>query len=482
MQFNSYLFIMLYLPLFIIGYFLTYRRNDRAGKTFIIVAGAIFYLYGGIYISLIFVFSILFNYIASVMIIKNRTRKKLILGMAVAANIALLFYFKYFNFAIITISGLLHKEYATKNLLLPLGISFFTFQQIMFIGSIYRGDLDTADLVDYLAYILYFPKLIMGPLVEPKELLDQINDRRNKTIRWENIAAGLKIFSFGLFKKMVIADTFSRAVSWGFENMLQTTSGDIFLVMLFYTFEIYFDFSGYTDMAIGISNMVNITLPMNFNSPYKATSIRDFWKRWHMSLTGFLTKYVYFPLGGSRKGPLRTYVNILIVFLVSGLWHGANWTFILWGLLHGSLQIAERLFQNAYDKLHEVVKWTYTFLSVNILWLLFRSESIQQWKSLLVRMLTFKNMAISDGLINSFDMPECSFFYDIFHLTSVNSAVRGFSMSIFIMAAFLICLVPENNYKTLHKTTWFNVVVCAVAFVWAFLCLSSESVFVYFNF
>ena len=296
------------------------------------------------------------------------------------------------------------------------------------------------------------------------------------------VAVMASAYDPSLFKKMVLADTFAKGVAWGFANLSSATSGDLFLVMLFYTFEIYFDFSGYSDMAVGVSEMINITLPMNFDSPYKAGSIRDFWKRWHMSLTSFLTRYVYFPLGGSRKGSIRTYLNILIVFLVSGLWHGANWTFILWGCIHGVLQIIERIFDKPLRRQHEPMRYFCTFLAVNLLWLLFRSDSVAQWGDMLGTMFSFQNMAVSDGLIHSFVLPETIFLTDIFDVFGLNSLVRGLPMLVITVSAFLICLVPENNYRNMRKLNAVNLLLCAGAFVWAFLCLSSESVFVYFNF
>ena len=357
----------------------------------------------------------------------------------------------------------------------------------MYIVSVYRNEVETVSIIDYLSYVFYFPKLIMGPLAEPKDLISQFNNDELKKFQWENLASGIKLFSFGLFKKMLLADTFAKAVAWGFENTDLATAGDLFLVMLFYTFEIYFDFSGYSDMAVGVSQMINITLPMNFDSPYKALSIRDFWKRWHVSLTSFLTKYLYIPLGGSRKGKARTYINILIVFLVSGLWHGANWTFILWGCIHGVLQIIERVFSKTDKKgnLHTknyAAKWVGTFLVVNLLWLLFRSESIAQWTEMLGKMFSFQNMGISDGLISIFVLPENTFLFEKLGLADLNRIIRGFPMLLFIIASFVICLVPENNYRNRNEIGIVSMVLCAMAFVWAFLCLGSESVFVYNGF
>jgi alginate O-acetyltransferase complex protein AlgI len=235
-------------------------------------------------------------------------------------------------------------------------------------------------------------------------------------------------------------------------------------------------------MAVGVSKMINIDLPINFDSPYKALSIRDFWKRWHISLTNFLTKYIYIPLGGSKKGKFRTYINTMIVFLISGIWHGANWTFILWGILHGVFSVLDRIFEKYEKKLFDVVKWCCTFLIINVLWLLFRSDSISQWWTLIKVMFKFKNMAVSDGLINSFVLPETAFILNRLHLNSVNEAIRGFSSLVFFVLSFGICLIPENNYKKQSHNNWLTMVIAAITFVWGFLCLSSESVFVYFNF
>ena len=478
MQFNSYLFILVYLPILIIGYFGLNRISPVVSKLFLIVISAIFYIYGGCEIAIILAISIVVNYFLALVI--NRTGRLLLWGIFL--NVVLLFYFKYFNFFIANVNSAFQKDFTLKEIILPLGISFFTFQQIMYLVNVYKKNIDKVYLLDYLAYILYFPKLLMGPIVEPTELILQINDSKLKQINWDNISYGIKIFSYGLFKKMILADTFSKAVAWGYANVDAATSMDWFLIMLFYTFEIYFDFSGYSDMAVGVSIMLNIDLPMNFDSPYKALSIRDFWKRWHISLTGFLTRYVYIPLGGSKKGKVRTYVNTMIVFIVSGIWHGANWTFVLWGVLHGLLSVLDRIFDKAKKNLNEMVKWSTTFLAVNILWLLFRSESIIQWRYLIIRMCSLQSTEVSAGLINSFILPETSFLLKILHMETLNTKVRGLNLLFFTVAAFAICLIPDNNYNKHKSNNWITLPLSAVAFVWGFLCLSSESVFVYFGF
>ena len=482
MELNSYLFILLFFPAILIGYFLLNRVSTTIGKLYLIAGSAIFYLYGGKNISLILGLSIALNFIAVIILHKSKHFKKGLLILAIAGNIGLLFYFKYFDFVLASVYQMLKTEYTFRTIVLPLGISFFTFQQISYLVNVYWEKIEDICLIDYLAYILYFPKLLIGPIVEPAEFISQLNDQELKRINWDNIAFGIKAFSFGLFKKLVLADTFAAAVAWGYSNIDATTSMDWFIIMLCYTFEIYFDFSGYSDMSIGISQMLNIKLPINFDSPYKALSIRDFWKRWHISLTKFLTKYIYIPLGGSKCGKMRTYLNTLIVFLISGIWHGANWTFILWGTLHGLLSIFDRVFDKAQKRLMETIRWSGTFLGVNILWLLFRSDSITQWKDILVKMFTFQSMAVSDGLLNAFILPETPLLNDLLHLGTFHNAVRGGWCLIFLLGSFLICLVPENNYKNSAKINVLYMFLAAAAFVWGFLCISTESVFLYFGF
>lgn len=481
MQFNSYIFILVFLPALILGYYAANRMHMTLGKIYLIAFNIAFYFYAGWKLAVILGISVLLNHLFCLLLARRRGEKA-VLAANIIANVAVLFYFKYFNFFLETINQIMGSEYTLREIILPLGISFFTFQQIMYVVNIYRGEIRQHCFVDYLMYILYFPKLVMGPLAEPVKMIEEFNNPALKKIDWDNIAYGLKIFSFGLFKKLIFADTFSKAVAWGYKNIEASTSMDLFFVMLFYTFEIYFDFSGYSDMAVGVSKMLNISLPMNFNSPYKAVSIRDFWKRWHMSLTGFFTKYVYIPLGGNKHGTARTYLNTMFVFLVSGIWHGANWTFILWGILHGMLNVLDRIFEKQQKKLMEIVRWVGTFFAVNILWLLFRSDSVAQWWTLLGKIFTFQSMEISTGLLNCFVLPETSFLLKILHMDSLNSVVRGLSMLLFTMSAYMICLIPENNYKKLENNSYVAMILSAGAFIWSFLCLSSESVFVYFNF
>lgn len=482
MQFNSFIFIFCFLPIVVVTYFIANKINYLLGKFVIIISSIIFYTYFDRYMFIILGISLLINFIFSRIINIIPKWKKIIIVFPIIVNVGLLLYFKYFNFVIENINHFTHSSFTIRNIIIPLGISFYSFQQIAYIVSVYNHEIDHCSFIDYLTYILYFPKILMGPLTEPIDFISQMNDNSLKKIDWSNIAFGIQAFCFGLFKKVMLADVFAKAVAWGYTNVETSTAIDWFLISLFYTFEIYFDFSGYSDMAVGVSMMLNITLPINFDSPYKAFSIRDFWKRWHISLTKFFTKYIYIPLGGNRKGMFFTCVNTLIVFLISGVWHGANWTFILWGILHGLCMIFDRMFEKMENKVFEPVRWFLTFNVINVLWLLFRSDSISQWKHLILKVLLMQNTTISQGLINSFALPEEIFLTDIFHLDFWVNNLRGFWMIVYLLMAFGICLIPDNNYRHIKKLSVVSMFLSGIVFVWGVICLSSESVFVYFNF
>ena len=331
MQFNSYYFILYFMPICLFLYYVGGRVKGKIKVYKLVLIVSSLFLFGcyGKDSLLLLILSLITNY-TFIAVSKYIRWKKLFMAIPIVVNILLLFYFKYLNFTIDSINSFFGTSLPLQSIILPIGISFFTFQQIAYIVAVYKGEVKPG-IIDYSCYILYFPKLVMGPLMDPVDFHEQINDVKVNQINVDHIAYGIKIFSYGLLKKVLLADTFYKAVEYGFSNSGANSSMDWLLIMLFYTFEIYFDFSGYSDMAIGTSLLFNIKLPINFDSPYKALSIRDFWKRWHISLTKFFTKYIYIPLGGNRKGFLFTCLNTMIVFLVSGIWHGANWTFIVWG-------------------------------------------------------------------------------------------------------------------------------------------------------
>lgn len=340
MLFNSYEFILAFLPVSTICYYLLNHLHFRkAALATLILSSLVFYagdnirflsvLCGSIAVNWMFASGL--NYVRE----KSNNFSKLFLIAGILVDLGLLFYFKYYNFFLENVNQLFHTSYHGKNILLPLGISFFTFQQISFLVDTMKGETKDYGVLEYAAFVSFFPQLVAGPIVLHGELIPQFRDRNRWKFDFDSFAQGIYVFSIGLCKKVIVADTFGRVVTWGYGQYRgiaeALTSLELIIVMLSYSFQIYFDFSGYCDMAKGIAGMFHLELPSNFNSPYKALSIADFWKRWHITLTRFLRTYVYIPLGGNRKGKIRTYANTLIVFFISGLWHGANWTFVIWG-------------------------------------------------------------------------------------------------------------------------------------------------------
>ena len=482
MPVNSYVFILAFLPLTALLYFAANRWSETLGKIVLILASIVFYSYSDVSIAVVLAASIVINYTFVSLMQRFAARKKLFLFLPVAINVGLLAYYKYSNFAISNYNTWFSLNYPLKDIVLPVGISFFTFQQIAYCVEVYNERLKPK-LIDYLTFILYFPKLRMGPLMDPVDFYQQINDSALKRVNYENIACGLKIFSFGLFKKMLLADTLGKAVDWGYANVDKATSMDFLLIMLFYTFQLFFDFSGYCDIVIGASAMLNIKLPIDFDSPYHSVCIRDFWRRWHITLNQFLAKYIYIPLGGSRKGTFFTILNIFIVFTVSGIWHGANWTFILWGVLHGLFCSLDHLCKKLEDKVFKPVRCLVTFAIVNVLWLLFRSESVSQWLGLLKKIVGMSDTNVSPELLAVFKTKEVAFLCgQINYVENLNTNMPGIWLGLFMAFVFGLCLLPENTYRRFNRNSFAAMAVAALLFVWSLLCLGSESVFLYCGF
>lgn len=481
MQFNSYIFILAFLPFTLIGYFLLNRfGRNTAAKVWLLVLSLLFYSYFNYKYLYIICASILINYLFSRLLLdagRSQTEKKWLLFAVISLNLLILFYFKYFNFFIENINLAFQASFTLKHIILPLGISFITFQQIAYSVDSYRGETAGYRFLDYAVFVAFFPRLVAGPIVLHGEIIPQLNQTENHSINYENFSYGILMFAVGLAKKVFIADLFANAANWGFASVGSLSALDAIIVMLSYTFQIYFDFSSYTDMALGIGLMFNIKLPINFNSPYKSVSIQDFWKRWHLTLTRFLTKYLYFPLGGNRTGRLRTYVNIMIVFLVSGLWHGANWTFVLWGFMHGLASVLHRRFKTQWDRVPMAVQWFFTFLFVNIAWVFFRADSIAQGFGLIKRMLVFDSAGISPALLKCFELP---------FITGLEKAlqisVNGLDMALFMAFTFVIIICFKNLNEIDFKPTALNAVLTVLLLVCSIFSMSAISVFIYQNF
>ena len=392
MLFNSYIFIFAFLPITLFIYFyLNHKRLTEASKGFLVFASLFFYSWWNIAYLPIILTSMLFNYLLGNSLVKDKARfsKKTILTFGIISNLSLLGYFKYSDFFIENFNFVFDTKAELLHLALPLAISFFTFQQISYLVDSYRQETKEYDFLNYALFVTFFPQLIAGPIVHHKEMMPQFAQTRNKVVRYKNITLGLFIFSIGLFKKVVIADTFAIWATEGFDIMETLTMFEAWVTSLSYTFQLYFDFSGYTDMAIGLGLLFNIKLPINFNSPYKALSIQDFWRRWHITLSRFLRDYIYIPLGGNRKGEFRVYSNLMTTFILGGIWHGAGWTFVFWGFLHGFALVVHRVWNNLGYKLWTPLAWFVTFNFINIGWVFFRAKEWDDAIKVLTAMFSF---------------------------------------------------------------------------------------------
>lgn len=505
MQFNSFFFILFFLPLSLFGYFgLNSLGKKKLAQVFLLIMSLWFYGYFNASYLLIICGSIVVNFFLSRLMEKMDVaegKKRAILSAGIVFNVALIFYFKYYDFFISNVNAAFSTDFVLKHITLPLGISFFTFQQISFMVDSYKGETKGYSFIEYALFVAYFPQLVAGPIVLHSELIPQFRDDSKKILDFDNLSKGVMLFSRGLAKKVLIADTFGTAVAWGFEHADVLPGGyplsayEIIIIMLSYTFQIYFDFSGYSDMATGLGCMFNFNIPMNFNSPYKALSVADFWKRWHMTLTRFLTQYIYIPLGGNRKGKLRTYINIMIVFLVSGIWHGANWTFILWGIIHGLGQCFNRMTSGINKKIMEVagrlgvvftaiikaVQWLVTFAFVNVAWLLFRADSVGQWLRLLKRLFVHY-YEIRPELLDCIRIPKIRYLFELLRVSYTEDTSLYFSLFTVMGLALCLCLCFKNNYERKYNKTALSLIVTLGMLLISVFSLSRISTFLYFNF
>ena len=408
MIFSSFEFIFLFLPLtFCLYFYLNKKRLTTLATGSLAFASLFFYSWWNIIYLPLILFSVIINYAFSLLMTKSTLYKKTLLIFGLLFNVLLLGYFKYSDFFLQNINFVFDTNYSLLRLTLPLAVSFFTFQQIAFLVDSFKGYVVKHTFLNYIVFVTFFPQLIAGPIVHHKEMMPQFTKQRNKFINYKNIYLGIFIFSIGLFKKVVIADTFSIWASNGFDVLEQLSLIEAWITSLSYTFQLYFDFSGYTDMAIGAALLFNIKLPLNFNSPYKATNIRDFWQRWHITLSRFLRDYVYIPIGGNKKGSFKMYCNLLTTFLIGGLWHGAGWTFIFWGALHAVAIIFHRIWCITGVNLNKLLAWFVTFNFINISWIFFRAE---QWEDAIK---VLKGMFGFSGVVLPSIFQNISFFKEI---------------------------------------------------------------------
>lgn len=486
MLFNSYEFIFFFLPIsFFIYFFLLNKRLIVGAKGFLVFASLFFYSWWNIaYLPLILV-SMLFNYVVGNSLNENfknvRVHKKTLLGIGIVSNIALLGYFKYADFFIENFNFALDGSLPLLHLALPLAISFFTFQQIAYLVDSYRAETAEYDFLNYALFVTFFPQLIAGPIVHHAEMMPQFASRWNLIKNYKNIATGIFVFSIGIFKKVVIADTFAQWATAGFDKAEVLNFFEAWATSLSYTFQLYFDFSGYTDMAIGAALLFNIKLPQNFNSPYKALSIQDFWRRWHMTLSRFLRDYIYIPLGGNRKGELLTYNNLFLTFLIGGLWHGAAWTFVFWGFLHGIGIIIHRMWTQIGLRMNKLVAWFITFNFINITWVFFRAKEWDDAIKVLKGMLGFSGVMLPEKYAAKY-----TFLQDLgLQFGSVFGDINGKAQTVvYIVLAFIIVLKLKNSNQLADSfvSNKATLTFALMLLLTAISMMSRVSEFLYFNF
>ena len=379
MNIQSHLFVLGYLPVTLILWRLLNRRGDGpAARIALLGAGALFCGWTSPPALLILLAEGTASYLLGRRMAKDPARKKALLAVSAGFLLAVLAFFKYTGFALSLTP--LERLFTPPGWLAPLGLSFVTFQQLWWLRDCYAGEAGEVSPLDYACCLTFYATATSGPITRVGELAPQF--REPAPFSWDDLAAGLYCFALGLAKKVLVAGTFANGANFGYANAGALSPADTALTILCYTLQIYFDFSGYCDMASGMARMMGVGLPVNFNSPYQALSVRDFWGRWHITLSRFFRSCVYIPLGGSRQGMAVTCRNIMIIFLLSGLWHGAGWGFIIWGALHGAAMVVQRLCGGKVS-LPKPLAWLLTFLFVNIAWVFFRADSLSQALTLL---------------------------------------------------------------------------------------------------
>lgn len=519
MLFQSYEFLFAFFPIVFLGYVICNRIVEKAGSqnrikylpcVFLLAASFVFYGFCGVEYLPVLLFCMAVNYgLCRRMEKRGRSRTTLVIGLAFSIGVLCCF------------------KYLADGKYMPPALSFYTFSQIAFLAECYRGNLGFGEgaarkesagnfgegrfrsALSYGLYVTWFPKMMQGPIMLPGEFLSKPgviwgqDCRAQKCLAnqadWERIFRGIYLFVLGMFKKVLIADTFGGAADIGFASISGLNSWDGVVVMLSYTLQLYFDFSGYCDMAMGISGLFGLELPLNFHSPYKAANILEFWKRWHMTLTGFFTRYVYIPLGGNRKGKARTYVNVLIVFLLSGIWHGTGIQFFIWGMMHGVLYVATRAVMESrgfaglvkkYEKLgrwgrgmlHGGAVWL-TFLYVNIAWVFFRAPSVKEAVSLLKSMTDLRGGRINRELAACFNLDE---FWYVIKVLRLDQWQYGHYICMAVIFAVVLWLVffgrTAADFVKTVKPKLIHALIMALLFVWSVLSLTGVGSFLYVNF
>jgi len=505
MLFNSFEFIFLFFPLTFVGFILVsqsrWARGYQLPLVWLVFASLIFYRWVNPANLGILIFSILFNYIVGQRLGSKRfeqSSKRLLLTFGIVINLAGLAYFKYANFIAENASLLLKTDFNIGKIILPLGISFFTFQQIAYLVDAYQGKTKEDNPIKYSLFASFFPNLLAGPIVRHKEVAPQYENPEIYRFSSQQLAVGLTVFFMGMFKKVIFADGVSAYVSPVFNEALTgevISFSDAWGGAIAYTLQLYFDFSGYSDMAIGVASFFGIRLPLNFNSPYKSISITDFWRRWHITLSNFLRDYLYIPMGGSRRGEFRRCLNLLLTMLLGGLWHGVGWTFVLWGGLHGAYLVTNHQWRRFRHHLGHDPKqdrwvlrgsgWGLTFFAVVVSWVFFRAESIQA-AFLVLQGMAGLTLGADPSNILELEQPDlmwlASLLLIIWVAPNVQEWMGTYSPALHVESK----LADKWSDRLLQKLQWRPspawALIAAVITVFAFLGLARVSEFLYFEF
>ena len=527
MLFNSFEFIFIFLPITLILFFWLSNRVENVERQLpillLIAASLVFYGRWKPSNLPLIILSIVVNYCLGYSlgnVIKKSSTRKIVVTLGIIFNLSLISYFKYSNFILKNINQLIGTNFDLPTIVIPLAISFFTFQQIAYLIDAYRGETKEYDLRKYMLFVCFFPQLIAGPIVHHKEVLPQFEKASIYKFSQRTLSIGLTVFIAGLFKKVIFADRIAEYSNLAFAAASQgidLTFSESWVGALGYSLQLYFDFSGYSDMAIGAAYMFGIRLPLNFNSPYKAISIVDFWRRWHITLSHFLRDYLYIPLGGSRKGELRRYSNLFITMLLGGLWHGAGWTFIFWGGLHGFYLVINHLYRSVRQGLGHNLKndswllrgagWLATFMAVVISWVFFKANSFEAAISILRSMFGFNGVSLPQfiepyfGALRDFGVTFMGF--------TVNVGISQKYATFGIVILLLIAWFTPNTQQWMgkynpaltepieyHQSAWLQKLWQSLAWrpnrIWtvivasltslSLLCFSRVSEFLYFQF
>ncbi len=488
----SYSFIFIFLPAVIVIYHIANRyRMYTAGKITLLVSSLFFYalLTPGIKGLAALILSMAFSYSVATFGLGgtfSQPVRKLMLAAGVTVNIGLLIYCRYLSYIEQLIEDAGGAKLTFTAIVVPVGISYFTFSQIAYLVDTYRDPSIKYSVLDYSLFVSFFPKISVGPIALSTELIPQFNDSVRKTVDYDNMAKGLYRFTLGLAKKLLIADNLGKFVDIGYANIPNLGTSNAILVILSYTLQIYFDFSGYCDLASGMCLMLGFDLCENFDSPYGSLSINEFWKKWHITLTRFFRNYLYIPLGGNRKGKIRTYFNNLFIFIISGLWHGAATHFVLWGAIHGVGIIISKLISPVTKKTPRAIRWFLTFAFVNLAWVFFRADDTTVALDMLGQLFTGGFVPLNSALIAACIPTECQLLqWFILKIAPDFTYYSGCAIWIVLVALSIYLAAFSKNVRQrceAFTASRKKIAVTVILLAWSVLSLSEVAEFIYVNF